>query len=183
MSVSCNVAVAVDNLERMLYFMSSQSSALVHSWMTAFEQDPRTGIRLERTLVNRIQQLFVCTSVSDAVTAEVMREAHRGCPQRLLCPHSAVGVAACMEYCCREHGDEDGSRVPMVCVLTANANKFPETVLAATGVLPPTHPIIERLKQAPHRFKCLPKQEDGDYVQQWLHTLKRDIQGGSGPVM
>jgi threonine synthase len=72
-----------------------------------------------------------------------------------LCPHSAIAVHAANTVA-KDFTD------PTVCVLTAHPAKFEEAVMAAIGVLPPTVPVVEKMKTMPHKFTWLRMPETGE---------------------
>lgn len=179
-----------DNLERMLYFCSNQHAPSVRRIMTAFEQAPSVGVRLDHVLLHRLQAVFAVKAVSDEVTLDAIGRVWAATWQTeepvLLCPHSAVGVAAA-EWALRAPsvGGASGpptslsftaaeARCPTVCVLTAHPAKFPQTVRQAVlgaGAAARAegtnmeeaveralqHPSVTRLQSLPSKCKWLRK--------------------------
>jgi len=90
-------------------------------------------------------------AVSDAETLEEIRTMFVS-TKRLVCPHTAVGLAALRRYRA-ESGDES----PALVLATAHPGKFPEVVRAATGVTPPLPASLvnlERLRRAPRTVRA-----------------------------
>jgi len=89
--------------------------------------------------------------VSDAETLEEIRATHVA-TKRLVCPHTAVGLAALRRYRA-ESGDES----PALVLATAHPGKFPEVVRDATGITPPLPPSLshlEPLRRAPRMVRA-----------------------------
>lgn len=80
--------------------------------------------------------------IDDAETLEAMRRTHRETGV-WICPHTAVGVAAL-----RRHRDKSGDARPAIVLATAHPAKFPETVVEATGSVPPLPPALAALTSA-----------------------------------
>jgi threonine synthase len=68
----------------------------------------------------------------------------------LIDPHTAVGVAAARRI------GRAAPETPLVVLATAHPAKFPETVLAATGVEPAPPPQVLALKNKRERIRRLP---------------------------
>jgi threonine synthase len=90
-------------------------------------------------------------SVSDAETIEEIRATHAQ-HQRLVCPHTAVGLAALRQY-----RAASGDTSPALVLATAHPGKFPEIIRDATGVtplLPPALAHLERQRRAPRMLRA-----------------------------
>ena len=90
-------------------------------------------------------------AVSDAATVEEIRATYVA-TKRLVCPHTAVGLAALRRY-----RAESGDKTPALVLATAHPGKFPDVVRDATGVTPPLPPglaNLERLRRAPRMLRA-----------------------------
>ncbi|MEX0859323.1 MAG: threonine synthase, partial [Cucumibacter sp.] len=86
---------------------------------------------------------------------------------RLVDPHTAVGVAVA-----RRHLRPGAA---MVTLATAHPAKFPDTVTAATGMIPRLPPSLADLHQRPERVTVL--DNDQDAVQRFIAEKSRAGRG------
>ena len=123
-SPSMDILVS-SNLERLLYLMSGQDTALVADLMGQLSKDGFYTV--PEQLRNAIQESFWAGCCDDAGSqAAIARvwEAHR-----YLCdPHTATGWAVAEDYV-----NQTGDARPLVVLSTASAYKFPAAVLEALG--------------------------------------------------
>ena len=123
-SPSMDILVS-SNLERLLYLMSGQDTALVAQLMNKLNKD---GIyTVPEKLLADIQEAFWAGCCDDAgaqaAIAKVWEKHHYLCD-----PHTATGWAVAEDYVC-----QTGDTRPMVVLSTASAYKFPAAVLTALG--------------------------------------------------
>ena len=100
-----------------------------------------------------IGALFRGAMVDEAETARTMVATHHTTGE-LIDPHSAVAVAAARRI------GAVRPETPLVALATAHPAKFPETVLAATGVDITPPPQVLALKGKPERIRRLPADLD-----------------------
>ncbi len=153
---------AASNFER-LYFEGVNHEGLdTARAMRAFAE---TGVidippHARRMMVD----LFRGATVDEAETARTM-VATLHMTGELIDPHTAVGVAAARRIG-PAHPD-----TPLVAMSTAHPAKFPETVLAATGVSPVIPPQVEALEHRQERFERMPAQINR------VKAVVRDVMG------
>ena len=99
--------------------------------------------------MSMIRELFRGAMIDEAETARTMVATHH-LTGELIDPHTAVGVAAARRIGPAKPG------TPLVVMATAHPAKFPETVLAATGVEVPVPPRVRALDGRPERMLRLP---------------------------
>jgi len=121
-SPSMDILVS-SNLERLLYLMSGQDTALVAELMGKLSKD---GIyTVPESLLASIQECFWAGCCDDAGSQAAIARVWQD--HKYLCdPHTATGWAVAVDYV-----NQTGDRRPMVVLSTASAYKFPAAVLAA----------------------------------------------------
>jgi threonine synthase len=117
LSPSMDIAIS-SNFERLLYHLAGRDPDLLREWMEEFE---RTGrLTLPPPTLAKAREDFVSCRVDEPVMLETMlsflREHHY-----LLCPHSAVGVAAAKGL--------DMLDAHTICLATAHPGKFLDATL------------------------------------------------------
>ncbi len=127
LSPSMDILVS-SNLERLLYLMSGQDTALVADLMAQLSAG---GIyTVPENLRKTIQDSFWAGCCDDrgaqAAIGQVWQENHYLCD-----PHTATGWAVAQDYV-----NQTGDHRPMVVLSTASAYKFPAAVLEALGAKP-----------------------------------------------
>ena len=151
-SPSMDILVS-SNLERLLYFMSGQDTALVAQLMQELkEKGVYTVPERLKADINREFWAGCCDDeIARKTISKVWKEAGYLCD-----PHTATGWAVAEQY-----RRETGDKAPMVVLSTASAYKFPAAVLSALEPLKDTDefaqmahleqltgvPIPENLKQ------------------------------------
>ena len=126
------------NIERVLFYLSGQQSAVVKTVMESFESGKRTVIPPKiREGNNYITTLRVTNEDTLAVMQLIWKE-----HGYLLCPHTAVGMHALLKH--KESNLPQGDCQDSILIATATAAKFPE-VLALIGLPSPAVPTIKRL--------------------------------------
>jgi len=160
------------NLERLVYFCCGERSDVLKPIMSEvdaqFSSLPGAcGVILPDEIVKNIQKTFSSCSVSDKDTLCTIREVYEAYGYAL-CPHSAIGVHAA------QHRFSNLCSDPMVCVLTAHPSKFETAFHEATHNPPPqlvSNPV-HILKTLPQNFEWLRKNDDPDWRNTWIQTLK-----------
>lgn len=147
-SPSMDIQVS-SNFERLLFDLMGRNPVPLASAMASFEASGR--LLLDEKLVVAARIWFDSARVDEAETAATMRwawEAHG----RLICPHTAVGVAAARRLSQRAPG-------PLVVLETAHPAKFPDAVRAATGQEPEPGARLAAMLSGEERFTILPAEE------------------------
>jgi threonine synthase len=108
-----------------------------------------------------MRELFRGASVSEADTAKTMLSTLNETGE-VIDPHTAVGLAAAA-------GVDAPASVPVVVLSTAHPAKFPEAVLAATGLAPATPRTTPDLSKRPEKFERLPA--DGSSIKSFVRTF------------
>jgi threonine synthase len=144
MSPSMDIQVS-SNFERLLFEAMDRDGAAVSGLLDSLGQSG--GFAIPPAALATIRSHFDSAAASEAATARTMREywARSG---YLLDPHTAVGVTAAAPLA--------GGREPLVTLATAHPAKFPEAVLAATGIEPALPSWLADLMGRPERFSVLP---------------------------
>lgn len=144
-SISPSMDICVSsNFERYLFHLSSNNPDTLKKWMTDFESTGKLSI--EGDLLRRAQADFDSARADTDLTLKTIQE-YSEKHGYLLCPHSAVGVAAIDQLrLIQPH---------TVCLATADQGKFPAAV---RRVVPdaPTPPQLAALKVLPTRRTELP---------------------------
>ncbi|MET0293578.1 MAG: threonine synthase [Phenylobacterium sp.] len=136
---------SASNFER-LYFESVRRDGVETA--RAFAAFAEAGhIDIPPAALAAMRETFSGVRVGEAETVKTMLSTLNETGE-LIDPHTAVGVAAL------NRAGELGA--PVVVMSTAHAAKFPETVLAATGVTPSLPRGAESLAARPERFDNLP---------------------------
>ncbi len=164
------------NLERMLFYVTGQDTHAVSMIMDELEKqysyiDGAQGVILDGGIVEKIQSIFLSTSVTDVDTLETIRSFHE-LHGFLLCPHSAIGVFAALgpfhELCKMETN---------VCVLTAHPAKFESSIVKALGYMPIANDKVATLRSYNHKFEWLriPDLDQSTWRFEWIAKLKSVI--------
>lgn len=112
---------------------------------------PSNFERLHAWLGDDLRRRVVGEGVDDETTYAVMRSTYEA-SGRLVCPHTAVGLAALARSRARSSADR---RAPALVLATAHPAKFEDVVLRATGRSPEPPPALRRLAEAPKRMEGL----------------------------
>ncbi len=147
---------AASNFERYLFYRLGRNPEAVREAMNSFARTGTLHVPVQPEN-GSVDPLFLAGCADTAETLAEIRhcvEAHGYCPD----PHTAVGLSVA-----RRNPDPS---VPTICLATAHPAKFPEAVQQATGQTPPTHPVLDRLADAPTRRVDLPA--DPDVVRAYL---------------
>jgi threonine synthase len=135
---------AASNFER-LYFECAQRNA--PETARAFEAFATAGaLDIPPSALASMRCLFVGAAVSETETARTILATLNETGE-LVDPHTAVGLAAA------ERIGPANPATPLVALATAHPAKFPEAVLAAAGVAPPTPASVARVSERRERFE------------------------------
>jgi len=138
---------AASNFERLYYEGVGRDAQETARAMQGFSQ---TGsIEIPTQALSMIRGLFRGAMVDEAETSRTIAQTLK-LTGELIDPHTAVGVAAA-----RRVGPADAA-TPLVVLSTAHPAKFPETVLAASGVEPAVTPQVRALEGKAERIRRLP---------------------------
>ena len=140
-SPSMDIQVA-SNLERYLFLLTDCDAKAVCSFMTLLERQGEAslpdGLNNEECIVpQRVDMKQV-----DQVIRKVWQDRNY-----IVDPHTAIGVATMQS---------NDSLKPKVCLATAHPAKFPDVIARAIGIVPPTHPTLESLRNQDRRKTVLP---------------------------
>jgi threonine synthase len=146
-SPSMDIQVS-SNFERLVYLANNRDAAAVVRAMDGLKQSGAFSLASEA--LQSIRNEFDSGAIGEAETAETIRTllAETG---ELLDPHTAVGVAVARKSL---------GVAPMVTLATAHPAKFPDAVLAASGIRPNLPQRLEHLLQAKESFTVLPNSVD-----------------------
>lgn len=145
LSPSMDIQVA-SNFERILFEASGRDAGRVRTWMRDLAD--RGGFDLGDDVTAFLREAFEAGAADDAATLDTMRRVHAE-HGILVDPHTAVGLAV----------GERASRapdVPQVVLATAHPAKFPDAVVAATGLTPALPPRLADLLDRPERVRPIP---------------------------
>ncbi len=138
---------AASNFER-LYFEGVRHEGLdTARAMRAFVE--AGVIDVPPQAMSTIRGLFRGAAIDEAETARTMVATHH-LTGELIDPHTAVGLAAARRV------GPPRPETPLVSLATAHPAKFPETVLAATGVEPEATALVRALDGKAERFERMP---------------------------
>jgi threonine synthase len=128
-SPSMDIQVS-SNFERLLFEATGRDGAAVRRMMAGLSQSG--GFDIDGATLDAIRAEFDAGASDEAATAAAMARVHQE-TGLVIDPHTATAVAVA-----ERHLDP---KVPMVTLATAHPAKFPDAVLAATGVAPalPSH--------------------------------------------
>jgi threonine synthase len=155
-SPSMDICVS-SNFERYLYEVAGRDPVKLEKWMNDFEQTKKLTLVGEE--LKRAQADFASARADTDATLAVIKE-YNDKYGYVLCPHSAVGVAA-IEQLNMQNGET-------VCLATAHYDKFPAAVSRAVDPLPTPPPELASLALLETRRTCLPNDTKAvqDFVEQ-----------------
>ena len=155
-SPSMDICVS-SNFERYLYHLAGNDPQKLASWMKDFESTHELTVTGDQ--LRQAQQDFDSARVDTAETLATIKEYNEKYSY-VLCPHSAVGVAAISQLSLVS--------AATVCLATAHEAKFPDAVRRAVETLPPPPPQLAKLGSLPTRRTDLPC--DLQAVQDFVET-------------
>lgn len=161
------------NLERMLYYASNQNSTKIATLMEKMELQYKSCqsseiIRIDPELLAVVQNVFDSYSIDDSETLNTITSCYTK-HNILLCPHSAIGVAAAL------HMNSDHKLYPTCCILTAHPAKFESIIERAVRVKPPYPIQVQKLFNQPTRFDVLNKGLDENWRIEWEQIIKAKV--------
>lgn len=164
LSPAMDIQVA-SNFERILFEALDRDGDHVRRLFEQFAQSGRFSIPASG--LEFLREHFASWAIDDAETLAVMKHTYEASGQ-LVCPHTAVALAAAAN-----EFDEDHARLdlPVVHLATAHPAKFPETVERATGARPPLPPRHADLFNRSEKFDSLPA--DAEAVKQYIRERSR----------
>ncbi|MBI1988994.1 MAG: threonine synthase [Betaproteobacteria bacterium] len=134
------------NFERFIYDLTGRDAELVRRLWRQLDSDGAFDLSAT-PLFDRVPRFgFVSGSSTHQDRLETIRRVYRECNQ-IIDTHTADGLKVGLEY--REEG------VPLVCLETALAVKFTETIREALGRDPERPAGLENLERLPQRFTVL----------------------------
>ena len=134
------------NFERFIYDLTGRDAELVRRLWRQLDSDGAFDLSAT-PLFDRVPRFgFVSGSSTHQDRLETIRRVYRECSQ-IIDTHTADGLKVGLEY--REEG------VPLVCLETALAVKFTETIREALGRDPERPAGLENLERLPQRFTVL----------------------------
>ena len=143
LSPSMDIQVS-SNFERLLFELLDRDPGATAATMQAFRITGRMAV--PDPVWHRARGLLHGFSLDDAgTTAEIKRLYAQG---YLVCPHTAIGIAA---------GRAQACRAPMVCMATAHPAKFPDAVENAAGSRPPLPSQLADLYERTETFTDAPR--------------------------
>ena len=146
LSPSMDIQVS-SNFERLLFELLGRDADACARIMTGFRATGRMAV--PDAAWRAATALFSGTALDDEATRAEIRSLHRHTGY-LADPHTAIGIAAA-----RRHADEG---VPIVAMATAHPAKFPDAMLAATGIRPELPPRLADLYQREERYRLVPNE-------------------------
>jgi threonine synthase len=140
-SISPSMDICVSsNFERYLFHLANDDAAQLTAWMNEFEATGK--LTLTDDFLRKAQMDFDSARVDTSETLQLIRD-YATKYNYVLCPHSAVGVAAIYQLRLVQPGT--------VCLATAHAGKFPDAVERAIGSVPTSPPELAALHVLPTR--------------------------------
>lgn len=146
LSPSMDIQVS-SNFERLLFDLYGRDGAAVAHTMQHFGNGQ--AYQLDDHLMARLREGFDAGRCDDQETLDTIADIYKK-NNRLIDPHTAVGVAVARRYKQRNPGRQ------VVTLSTAHPAKFEEAVVRATGVLPEMPPALAQLRDLPEKCDVLP---------------------------
>jgi threonine synthase len=144
LSPSMDIQVS-SNFERLLFEAYGRDGAAVTRLMDQLKQSGNYTV--DAAAHKAITSQFVGRRLDDAGTKRTMAEIYKTTGE-LIDPHSAVGI-----FAGRDVGLDPS--IPRLALATAHPAKFPDAVVAATGIHPPLPPHMVDLFERKERFTTL----------------------------
>ena len=172
-SPSMDICVS-SNFERYLYHLTGDDPVKLKEWMDAFERTGELTLEEGSELMKKARTDFGSARADTSQTLDVIRR-YNDDHEYLLCPHSAVGVAAV------EVDTDEGRemKAATVCLATAHPAKFPDAVGDAVGqdnLPPPPKQLGELFGMETRSDEC---PNEGDRVREYVIAK---VEGGISVV-
>ncbi len=148
LSPSMDIGVS-SNFERLLFELLDRDPAACARIMTGFRRDGRMDV--PRAAWQRATALFQGVTLDDEATRAEIRRLHDATGY-LADPHTAIGIAAARALAI--------PGTPSIAMATAHPAKFPDAMLAATGIRPALPPRLADLYEREERYRRVPNQLD-----------------------
>ncbi|MFT8890908.1 MAG: threonine synthase [Acetobacter papayae] len=148
LSPSMDIQVS-SNFERLLFELLGRDAKRCAELMTGFRTSGHMDIPAEAW--ERARSLFSGLALDDAQTEAAIRSVHQRSGY-LADPHSVIGIEAGRRF--RQPG------IPMVAEATAHPAKFPDAMVAATGIHPALPPHMADLFERRERYRTVPATQD-----------------------
>nr|WP_298798831.1 threonine synthase [uncultured Acetobacter sp.] len=148
LSPSMDIQVS-SNFERLLFELLGRDAEACARIMTSFRATGHMDVPAEAW--ETAHALFSGLALDDAATEAEIKGLHDRSGY-LADPHSAIGIAAGRRF--RESG------VPMVAMATAHPAKFPDAMVAATGIRPALPAHLADLYSREERYRTVPATAD-----------------------
>jgi threonine synthase len=143
-SISPSMDIQVSsNFERALFDAYGRDGKAVAALMGEMASG---GFTVSQGAIQMLRDTFASGRCDEAETSATIARllAQTG---EVLCPHTAVGVKVASEHL---------GTTPMITLATAHPAKFPDAVMAATGVRPALPPHMADLFERPERMTPMP---------------------------
>ena len=144
LSPSMDIQVS-SNFERLLYELLDRDAAKTAATMVEFRATGKMPISHEAW--QKATALFVGYRMGDDETLSAIKALHASSGY-LADPHTIIGIEAA-----RALGREG---VPIIAEATAHPAKFPDAIMAATGIHPPLPAHLADLYEREERYTCVP---------------------------
>lgn len=148
LSPSMDIQVS-SNFERLLFELLDRDAEACARIMTGFRSTGHMDVPAQTW--EKARTVFSGLALDDGETEAEIKALHQN-SNYLADPHSAIGIAAGRKF--REAG------VPMVAMATAHPAKFPDAMVAATGIHPALPVHLEDLFSREERYRTVPATPD-----------------------
>lgn len=148
LSPSMDIQVS-SNFERLLFELLDRDAEACARIMTGFRSSGHMDVPAQTW--EKARTVFSGLALDDGETEAEIKALHQN-SNYLADPHSAIGIAAGRKF--REAG------VPMVAMATAHPAKFPDAMVAATGIHPALPVHLEDLFSREERYRTVPATPD-----------------------
>jgi len=165
-SPSMDIQVS-SNFERLLFEATKRDAASVRALMASLAQSK--SFTISGAALGEIRALFSADRATEEECAATIRTALRE-TGHLIDPHTAVAVAVAEK-------ETRVADVPMIVLSTAHAAKFPDAVLAASGVRPGLPDWLSDLPKRKERATTLPV--DQSAVEKFISAASRAAREGA----
>ncbi|GAN60746.1 threonine synthase [Acetobacter cibinongensis] len=148
LSPSMDIQVS-SNFERLLFELLDRDAEACARIMTGFRSTGHMDVPAQTW--EKARTVFSGLALDDGETEAEIKALHQN-SNYLADPHSAIGIAAGRKF--REAG------VPMIAMATAHPAKFPDAMVAATGIHPALPVHLEDLFSREERYRTVPATPD-----------------------
>jgi threonine synthase len=158
LSPSMDIQIS-SNFERLLFDLCAQDATQVRGYMNDLKN--KGSFAVSKAQLALAHTMFSAGSANDEETLATIADVYKK-HNYILDPHTAVGVKVAQ-------GLASQLSQPVFCLATADASKFPETIIRALGFAPPVPVKTAALIRQPERTTLLPaqKQRVADYIRKF----------------